>query len=171
MQAVRMWPVHRPLPPLPLRAWESENAAVMTESTWALDPQLARDSVAVGDLALCRVLLANDAHYPWLILVPRKPGLTELTDLEENAQAQLLGEIDACARALKNAGPCDKLNIAALGNQVAQLHVHVIARRKNDAAWPQPVWGVMPPQIYDPAVRDKLIAALRRALHVTPVGG
>jgi diadenosine tetraphosphate (Ap4A) HIT family hydrolase len=136
------------------------------QSTWTLDPQLARDTVPVGDLTLCRVLLANDVHYPWLILVPRKAGLVELMDLEENEQVQLLGEIDAAARALKIAAPCDKLNIAALGNQVAQLHVHVIARRKNDAAWPKPVWGAFPPRAYAPAERERLIGALRHALKI-----
>ncbi len=111
-------------------------------SVWSLHPQLAQDTVPVGDLPLARVLLANDANYPWLILVPRVPGLVELIDLEENAQVQLLGEISAVARALKKITACDKLNIAALGNQVPQLHVHVIGRRRSDAAWPKPVWGV-----------------------------
>ncbi len=115
------------------------------------------------------MLLANDANYPWLILVPRRPGLVELIDLEENAQIQLLGEVAAAARALKSITECDKLNIAALGNQVAQLHVHVIARRHSDAAWPKPVWGAAPPTAYDRKVRDGFVAALRRALHVTPV--
>jgi diadenosine tetraphosphate (Ap4A) HIT family hydrolase len=143
----------------------------MSESTWSLHPQLAQDTVPLGDLALTRVLLANDANYPWLILVPRRPGLSELIDLEQNEQVQLLGEIDAAARALKSATKCDKLNIAALGNQVAQLHVHVIARSRNDAAWPKPVWGVAPPVPYDPAARESLIEALRRALQIKPVGG
>ncbi len=111
------------------------------ESTWSLHPQLAQDTVPVGDLALARVLLANDANYPWLILVPRKPGLVELIDLEENEQVQLLGEIANAARVLKTITNCDKLNIAALGNQVPQLHVHVIARRHNDVAWPKPGVG------------------------------
>jgi len=134
-----------------------------------LSPQLAKDTVPVGDLTLSRVLLANDANYPWLILVPRRPGLVELIDLEENAQIQLLGEIDAAARALKAITECDKLNIAALGNQVPQLHVHVIARRHSDKAWPKPVWGAAPPAAYNHTVRDGLTGALRRALHVVPV--
>ncbi len=112
---------------------------------WSLHPQLVADTVSVGDLPLSRTLLANDANYPWLILVPRRPGLVELIDLEENAQIQLLGEVAAAARALKSITECEKLNIAALGNQVAQLHVHVIARRHSDAAWPKPVWGAAPP--------------------------
>lgn len=137
------------------------------DSTWSLDPQLAADSVPVGDLPLSRVLLANDANYPWLILVPRRPALTELIDLEENEQMQLLAEIDVTARALKTATACDKLNIAALGNQVAQLHVHVIARRRSDPAWPKPVWGAIPARAYDAGGRQTFIAAIRRGLKIT----
>jgi diadenosine tetraphosphate (Ap4A) HIT family hydrolase len=139
----------------------------MNENTWSLNPQLAADTVAVGDLALSRVLLSNDANYPWLILVPRLPGLVDLIDLKPDRQIEIMGEIDAVARALKDAAPCDKLNIASLGNQVAQLHVHVIARRRNDAAWPKPVWGAVPPLAYAPAARARLIALLRRALGMT----
>src|SRR5271169_3039727 len=133
---------------------------------FTLHPQLAQDTVPVGDLALSRVLLMNDANYPWLILVPRRPGLTEIIDLEQNEQVQLLGEIDAAARVLKAATECEKLNIAALGNMVAQLHVHVIARRHSDAAWPKPVWGAAPSAAYNPAVRDGLIGAIRRGLQI-----
>jgi diadenosine tetraphosphate (Ap4A) HIT family hydrolase len=131
---------------------------------WSLHPQLARDTVPVGDLPLARVVLTNDAHYPWLILVPRQPGLVELIDLEENAQVQLLGEIAATARALKSITQCDKLNIAALGNQVPQLHVHVIARRHTDAAWPKPVWGVQPPLAYEQAKLRAFLESLRQVL-------
>jgi diadenosine tetraphosphate (Ap4A) HIT family hydrolase len=138
----------------------------LMDSIWSLHPQLAKDTVPLGDLALTRVLLANDANYPWLILVPRLPALVELLDLEQSEQVQLLAEIDAAACALKGATKCDKLNIAALGNQVAQLHVHVIARRKSDPAWPKPVWGAAPPVPYDPAMRNALIAALRRGLQI-----
>jgi diadenosine tetraphosphate (Ap4A) HIT family hydrolase len=137
-----------------------------TPTQWSLHPQLAQDTVPVGDLALSRVLLANDANFPWAILVPRRVGLVELIDLEENAQIQLLGEIAAAARALKSITECEKLNIAALGNQVPQLHVHVIARRHSDAAWPKPVWGAAAPAAYIPAVRDGLVGALRRALQI-----
>ena len=133
---------------------------------WSLHPQLAQDTVPVGDLALSRVLLMNDANYPWLILVPRRDGLSEIIDLEANEQNQLMGEIDAAACVLKAATECDKLNIAALGNQVPQLHVHVIARRHSDAAWPKLVWGVAPPAAYNLAVRDGLIGALRRGLQI-----
>jgi diadenosine tetraphosphate (Ap4A) HIT family hydrolase len=136
---------------------------------WSLHPQLAQDTVPVGDLPLARVLLANDANYPWLILVPRRPGLTEIIDLDENAQVQLMGEIAAAARVLKSVTECEKLNIAAIGNVVAQLHVHVVARRHSDAAWPKPVWGAAPPAAYNAIVRDGLIGALRRGLQIKPV--
>jgi diadenosine tetraphosphate (Ap4A) HIT family hydrolase len=141
------------------------------ESVWSLHPQLAQDSVPVGDLPLARVLLANDANYPWLILVPRLPGLVELIDLEENAQVQLLGEISAAARALKKITACDKLNIAALGNQVPQLHVHVIARRRSDVAWPKPVWGVKPALAYTQGQQATLIKSLRNALAPSALNG
>ena len=140
-------------------------------SAFTLHPQLERDTVPVGDLALLRVLLMNDANYPWLILVPRRPALIELIDLEENEQVQLVGEVTTAARALKDITACDKLNVAALGNQVSQLHVHVIGRRHSDAAWPQPVWGVVPATAYDPAARERLLGALRRGLQVEPVSG
>ena len=143
----------------------------MISSAWSLHPQLAKDTVPIGDLALSRILLVTDANYPWLILVPRLPALVELIDLEENAQIQLLSEVAAAARVLKNITECEKLNIAALGNQVPQLHVHVIGRRHSDAAWPKPVWGAVAPTAYDPAVREGFIGALRRALHVKPVAG
>jgi len=136
------------------------------ESPWSLHEQLAADTVPVGDLALSRVLLANDANYPWLILVPRRPALIELIDLEDSEQIRLLGEIAAAARALKSITACDKLNIAALGNQVPQLHVHVIARRHSDAAWPKPVWGAAAPVPYEPAARAGFLGALKRGLNI-----
>ena len=138
---------------------------------WSLHPQLAADTVPVGDLALSRVLLSKDANYPWLILVPRMPGVTEITDLDPNEQVQLLAEIDTAARALQSITECEKLNIAALGNVVTQLHVHVIGRRHSDAAWPKPVWGAAPPTAYNARVRDGLIDALRRALQMDRLRG
>jgi diadenosine tetraphosphate (Ap4A) HIT family hydrolase len=140
----------------------------IVESTWSLHPQLARDTVPVGDLALSRVLLANDANYPWLILVPRRTAVSELIDLEESEQVQLCGEIAHTAQALKAVTECEKLNIATLGNQVAQLHIHIIGRRHSDAAWPKPVWGAVPPIAYNRPVRDGFIAALRRRLGIAP---
>src|SRR3569832_2759471 len=134
--------------------------------TFSLHPQLEADTTLVGDMPLTRVLLSNDANYPWLILVPRLPGIVEVIDLEENAQNQLTTEIARVSAALKEVTACDKLNIAAIGNVVPQLHVHVIARWKTDVAWPKPVWGAAPAKPYDEAVRNRLAAALRQALQI-----
>ena len=131
---------------------------------FSLHPQLARDTAPAGDLALARVLAMNDANYPWLILVPRIPGAVEIIDLNEEQQAQLMSEIALAARALKNVAACDKLNIATIGNVVPQLHVHIVARRRNDAAWPRPVWGAAPPLAYAPAELERFIAAVRGAI-------
>jgi diadenosine tetraphosphate (Ap4A) HIT family hydrolase len=135
---------------------------------WTLDPVLERDTQAIGDLALCRVLLNRDVNYPWLLLVPRRPGAVEIIDLDEADRAQLTDEITAASRALKALTACDKLNIAAIGNVVAQLHVHVIARFRTDAAWPKPVWNAIPPKAYDEAAADSLIVALRHKLTTKP---
>ena len=133
-------------------------------SSWTLHPQLEGDTCAVGDLPLSRLLLANDANYPWLLLVPRRRGASEIIDLSEPDQIQLTTEIAGVSRALKAVTSCDKLNVAALGNVVAQLHVHVIARHRGDPAWPKPVWGAAPARDYDPLARGRLVAALRCAL-------
>ncbi|PYF03009.1 diadenosine tetraphosphate (Ap4A) HIT family hydrolase [Rhodopseudomonas faecalis] len=133
-------------------------------ATWTLHPQLQKDTVDIGDLPLSRVLIIKDAHYPWLLLVPRREDITEIIDLDEVAQAQLMAEIARVGRALKEVTKCDKLNVAALGNVVPQLHVHIIARRTSDAAWPRPVWGVMPPLAHDPEELQLFISALRRKI-------
>ncbi|MBV9629751.1 MAG: HIT domain-containing protein [Xanthobacteraceae bacterium] len=131
---------------------------------WELDPQLGRDTAAVGDLPLSRVLVSRDASYPWLILVPRRPGAVELIDLSDADQAQVMGEIAQVGRVLKALTACDKLNIAAIGNVVAQLHIHLVARRRGDAAWPKPIWGAGPARSYTPDVLDEFITMLRRDL-------
>jgi diadenosine tetraphosphate (Ap4A) HIT family hydrolase len=128
---------------------------------WQLDPQLAADTIPVTDLALTRVLLNDDVNYPWLILVPRRPGMVELIDLDEADRATLWSEIALASQALKTVTKCHKLNVAQLGNQVAQLHIHVIARETTDAAWPNPVWGKAPRKGYEAAARDRLIGQLR----------
>lgn len=108
---------------------------------FTLDARLAADSVPVIDLPLCSVRLMNDARFAWLLLVPRRAGMSELHDLDEADQEQLWREIRSATQALRAVAPCDKLNIGALGNIVRQLHVHVVARVVGDAAWPGPVWG------------------------------
>ena len=136
----------------------------MPDSAWSLHPQLKQDTIDIGDLPLSRVLVIKDANYPWLLLVPRRPEINEIIDLDEVEQAQLTTEVSRAARALKEITKCDKLNIAALGNVVPQLHVHVIARRKNDAAWPRPVWGAVPPVPHDAEEVQHFISALRRKI-------
>jgi diadenosine tetraphosphate (Ap4A) HIT family hydrolase len=134
-----------------------------------LDPRLAADTLVVGETPLCRVLLMNDARYPWLILVPRRGDVTEPFGLSESDQARLWQESMRLGEAMKVHFAADKLNIAALGNQVAQLHVHHIARFRTDYAWPGPVWGVGSAVPYSDAALDALIGELRSLLQ-QPLG-
>jgi diadenosine tetraphosphate (Ap4A) HIT family hydrolase len=131
----------------------------MSETGWSLHPQLHADTVPVCELALSRLLAMNDANFPWLILVPRRSGVSEIIDLGVE-QSVLMDELALVSRALKDQTRCDKLNIAAIGNMVPQLHVHIVARRKDDAAWPKPVWGAVPRREYEPAVLARFIAAI-----------
>ena len=108
---------------------------------FVLDPVLERDTFLVADLKLCSALLMNNALFPWLILVPRVEGAKEIIDLSADERGWLMDEICHASSALQAIYKPDKLNVAALGNQVAQLHVHVIARMTTDTAWPNPVWG------------------------------
>jgi diadenosine tetraphosphate (Ap4A) HIT family hydrolase len=134
-------------------------------AAWSLHSRLKEDTIDIGDLPLCKVLVIKDANYPWLLLVPRREAV-EIIDLDDVEQAQLTTEVSRVARALKDITQCDKLNIAALGNVVPQLHVHVIARRTSDPAWPRPVWGVMPPLPHDAAEVQNFISALRRKIWI-----
>jgi diadenosine tetraphosphate (Ap4A) HIT family hydrolase len=123
-----------------VRLWPSSSKrAPMTH--FVLDPRLATDTIPIGDLALCAVLLMNDARFPWFILVPRRPDLRELTDLSDEDGAALIHEIRIATRVMMALAQPDKVNIGALGNVVAQLHVHVVGRFRSDPAWPGPVWG------------------------------
>jgi len=106
-----------------------------------LHTQLEKDTVLIGDLPLCRVLLMNNANYPWVILVPRREDVAEIFQLTAQDQQQLMLEMSEVASALAAHYRADKMNVAALGNIVPQLHVHVIARYQDDAMWPRPVWG------------------------------
>jgi diadenosine tetraphosphate (Ap4A) HIT family hydrolase len=136
----------------------------MSEAGFILDPRLAADTYPVASLPLCNVLLMNDARYPWLILVPRRTAMVEISDLAATEQTLLWQETNLAGAALRALVPFDKLNLGALGNIVRQLHVHLVGRRAGDAAWPGPVWGNGSAQAYDDAPRDALLAALRRAL-------
>jgi diadenosine tetraphosphate (Ap4A) HIT family hydrolase len=137
----------------------------LTDTAFALDPRLAADTCVVGDFELSRVLLMDDARFPWLILVPRRAGLRELIELPRDDQHVVLDEINRCAHVLHALHKPDKLNIAALGNVVPQLHIHVVARHAHDAAWPRPVWGVGSRESFAPDARTARIGALRTALH------
>ncbi len=133
-----------------------------------IDPRLAGDSTAVCDLALCHVRLMRDARFPWLLLIPQRKNAVELVDLPTDDQTAILTDINAACAALRAiawpTGPIEKLNVAALGNMVAQLHIHVIGRRSDDPAWPGPVWGVGTHEPYDAARLPAIITALHTAL-------
>ena len=133
-------------------------------SEFQLDPRLDADTLAVLDLPLSSLRLSTDGNYPWLVLVPRRPDVVEILDLAPADRARLWDEIERVAEALRALTGADKLNIAALGNVVSQLHVHIIARFRGDAAWPAPIWGKVPAIPLDPERRDALIAALRARL-------
>ncbi|WP_373387555.1 HIT domain-containing protein [Pseudomonas alcaligenes] len=129
---------------------------------FALDPRLQQDTLAIGDFPLCRLLLMNDANYPWFILVPRREAVSELFQLDQADQQQLWLETTRLAETFKDAFVADKMNVATLGNVVSQLHMHVIVRRRDDPAWPAPVWGRLPARPYEAAE----IAALQQRLRL-----
>jgi diadenosine tetraphosphate (Ap4A) HIT family hydrolase len=133
-------------------------------TAFALDSRLAVDSLFVAELPLSQLRLMNDARFPWLVLVPRLAGAEEWVDLSDDQQRALLAEINQAAKLLRAVAPCDKINIGALGNIVRQLHVHIVARVSNDAAWPGPVWGSGVAIPYDEPVRNARLDALRSAL-------
>jgi diadenosine tetraphosphate (Ap4A) HIT family hydrolase len=111
------------------------------DADFALDPRLEADTLPLGDMGLSTVRLMNDARFPWFILVPRRAGLSELTDLAHADAAALMDEIRIATRVMLALAKPDKVNVGALGNVVAQLHVHVVGRFRSDPAWPGPVWG------------------------------
>jgi diadenosine tetraphosphate (Ap4A) HIT family hydrolase len=126
--------------------------------------RLLTDCSVVGRFDLCHLLLMDDASYPWCILVPDREGIEEIYQLDENDQRQLLTESSHLGQAMMQLFSGDKLNIAALGNVVSQLHIHHIVRYRHDPAWPAPVWGHRPPASYDAAVLSKTIERLRAGL-------
>ena len=129
-----------------------------------LDPRLAGDTVPLLELPLSSARLMDDARFPWIVLVPRRGGAREIHALPWDDQLQLLREMDAAALALDAVAAPDKINVGALGNVVAQLHVHVVARFRGDAAWPGPVWGSGAARPYAPEARAALVARLAAAL-------
>ena len=139
-------------------------AATGASGGYRLHPQLAADSHPVAKLALCELRLMDDANYPWLVLVPRVPDARELIDLEAEPRRQLMDEIDRAAQVLRTLFRPHKLNVAALGNLVPQLHVHVIARFREDPAWPAPAWGRVAARPYSPEALVERIRVLREGL-------
>ena len=134
-------------------------------SVFTLDPQLVQLTHTIGRFSLSRVLMLDDARYPWLVLVPEIAGIEEIIDLSEADQQQLMKEIGSASRVVQKLYKPDKLNVGALGNRVRQLHVHVLARFVSDVAWPGPVWGVGQAQPYPPHMAgvtiDRFIEALQ----------
>ena len=129
-----------------------------------LHPQLQLDCLEIGRFRLCRLLLMNESRYPWLILVPEREGLTEIYQLNEADQILLLQESSLLARGMAEAFAADKLNIAAIGNLVPQLHVHHVVRHRDDPAWPAPVWGRFPPLPYDEVKLTEVVALIKSRL-------
>jgi len=140
----------------------------VSDAAFELHPQLAADTIELARWPLCRVLLMNDRTYPWLILVPQLPGLREIFDLDANDRGRLMEETAHAARLLAELTQADKTNVAALGNMVPQLHIHVIARFATDPAWPGPVWGKVPAEAYDPVSLNHTLAALSDLLTRPP---
>ncbi|MFG0634209.1 HIT domain-containing protein [Pseudomonas sp. xss_2] len=134
---------------------------------FVLDSRLQQDSLVLGNFPLCQLLLSKDANYPWFILVPRQAGISELFDLSEADQQLLWQETNYLAGALKSAFKADKMNVATLGNVVSQLHMHVVVRRHDDAAWPAPVWGKVPAIEYRQEQLDDIRQRLRSVLNAS----
>jgi diadenosine tetraphosphate (Ap4A) HIT family hydrolase len=130
----------------------------------ALHPQLENDCLVLGRLELCQVLLMRDANYPWCILVPDRENITEIHHLNEADQLQLMRESVRLSHALESVFSPDKLNIASLGNVVAQCHVHHVVRYQTDVAWPAPVWGRVPAREYSDEALAEVVAAVKQSL-------
>jgi len=131
-----------------------------------LHKQLKEDCVVLGQLDLCVVLLMPDANYPWLILVPQRENIFEIYQLSEQDQQQLVRESSQVSLAMMELFKADKINVAALGNMVPQLHIHHVARYKTDAAWPAPIWGAVPAKEYDNVELKSIKSCLKELLKI-----
>lgn len=136
---------------------------------YALDTRLANDAIFVGNLAVSELRLMNDRRFIWTVLIPRKPGLTELFEMTRQDRMMLTDEIASVSETLKRITQAHKMNVAALGNQVRQLHVHIIARHEGDAAWPWPVWGRGEAEPYESGKAEALGVQIAKALKIAPV--
>ncbi len=132
-----------------------------------LHPRLKEDCIAIDRFPLCRLLLMNDCNYPWFILVPERADIREVHELPDADQIRLIGESSCLSRWLAESFKADKINVAALGNMVPQLHWHVIVRYATDPAWPGPVWGKSPAKPYAPEEIDRIRKAAGDALGET----
>ena len=136
--------------------------------TFTLHPQLEKDTLPVGDLALCRVLLMNNQQFPWLILAPRRDNIRELFELSKTDYQTCVDEMRFVLEQFAALTNADKMNMAALGNMVPQLHIHIIARYKTDAAWPNPVWNSGVSSLpYQATEAERWIHTLRDHLNIT----
>ncbi len=136
----------------------------MTDRDFVLNARLAADTFLVADWVFSRVLLMDDARFPWLILVPRRNGLREIHDLPAVDQSTLIADVARASRMLEAEFRPRKINVGALGNIVSQLHVHVVARSESDAAWPGPVWGNGTRVPYAEGEAERRITGLKRHL-------
>ncbi|PCH80652.1 MAG: diadenosine tetraphosphate hydrolase [Hyphomicrobiales bacterium] len=130
-------------------------------SKFSLNPKIEKDSIPVMDLELSTVRLIRDANYPWLVMIPAKPDLVELIDLNRSDRHLLMDEISEISVILQKITKCHKLNVANLGNIVSQLHVHIIARHTTDPAWPGPVWGAINASTYTVEIQEQLIQSIK----------
>jgi diadenosine tetraphosphate (Ap4A) HIT family hydrolase len=150
--------------PLSARGRYYADKGKMAMDSFQLHARLAADTTDVADWALSRVMLMNDARYPWLILVPRRVGLVEIHELKHAERIVLIEEINRASLGLKTLTNAVKINVGALGNLVPQLHIHVVARKPGDAAWPGPVWGHGEAFVYEQDVKTALLEKLREKL-------
>ncbi len=136
-------------------------------SEFELHPRLQADTLFIADLSLCRLLLVNDNQYPWTLLVPRRPDAKEAHHLSPEDQQQLQIESNMLCRTMENLFSPDKLNVAAIGNVVPQLHIHNIARFKTDVSWPAPVWGALPAVPYSELEKSQRVTQLQNAIQTS----
>jgi diadenosine tetraphosphate (Ap4A) HIT family hydrolase len=133
-------------------------------STFTLHPRLQEDTLVIGQLPLCQLLMMNDSQYPWFILVPAQANLTEIYQLSPADQNQLITESSLLAKTLQQLYQADKLNIAAIGNLVSQLHIHHVVRYQTDISWPAPIWGKFPALAYTTEQAEQEIFRIKEAL-------
>lgn len=133
-------------------------------SDFVLDPRLERDTISLMKLGLCQLRLMQDSRWPWVLLIPQRSGISEIFEMTPLDQTMLTFEIAITAKAVKQATGCLKINVGALGNQVRQFHLHIIARNEGDPAWPGPVWGHGAPSPWTRSARAEFTERLLEAL-------